>query len=209
MVDQKKLTVVITGPSGVGKGTIVNHLLSDPLLKALRVPRHTTRNRRPDEAEGVTHCFVSAEAFLQIISETGFLEWKKAGRHLYGTALDSYKDALGNGQTILLDIGISSALQLQTTAEIQNSNVLLVFLSPVAKEVLSSGEGITQALTILEKRIKGRFSVESEELADRLKEGKEDLERSHLFANIVVCKEDSVQDAVDEIKGLILAHKTA
>ena len=69
-----------------------------------------------------------------------------------------------------------------------------------------TGEGITEALAVLEERIKGRSSVEFEELVDRLKEGKKDLERSHLFANIVVCREGSAQEAVDQIKKLILAR---
>lgn len=60
------------------------------------------------------------------------------------------------------------------------------------------------AIAIMEKRIKGRSVISVEELTDRLKEDKEDLERAHLFANVVVCKENLVQEAVDEIRKLIL-----
>lgn len=209
MVEQRQLTIIITGPSGVGKGTVVSALLSDSSLKILRVSRHTTRGRRIDESEGTTHHFVSEAVFLKIVSENGFLEWKKAGSHLYGTALESYKEALSHGQTILFDVGVSSALQLQTTTEIKDCSTLVVFLSPVEKAILSSGEGINEAIAILEKRIKGRSSVKSEELIDRLREGREDLDRIHLFANIVVCKEGLIQEAVDKIKELILVQRTA
>lgn len=206
MTDHQKLTVIITGPSGVGKGTVISTLLSDPLLKIQRVPRHTTRVQRPDEKEGATHCFVSPETFRQLVSVSAFLEQRQVGNHFYGTVVDSYRNTLDRVEIALLDVGVSSALQLQAVAEIQTGKVLTVFLSPVEKAVLSSDEGLTQALALLEKRIRGRSMISTEELADRLKEGKEDWERSHLFTNIVVCREGFVQEAVDEIKKLILGQ---
>ncbi len=208
MAEQQKLTVIITGPSGVGKGTVVNALLSDPLLNFLRVPRNTTRIQRPDEKEGVTHCFVSPKTFGQLVSASAFLEQRQVGSHFYGTAVDSYRNALDQSDLALIDVGVSSALQLRTAVEIQDGKALMVFLSPVEKIVLSSDEGLVQALAILEKRIRGRSAILAEELADRLREGKEDLERSHLFTNIVVCKENLIQETVNDIKELILAQGT-
>ncbi len=197
--------VIITGPSGVGKGTVVSCLLADSSLKAVKVPRHTNRKPRLKEKEGETHCFVSTEQFRQFVSEGAFLDWHQAGGHLYGTMIDSYRDSMVLGEVILFDVGVASAVQLQSSPVFQGIKLIPVILSPVERTLLSSDEGMNQALGILKNRILKRSSGEStEEMGDRLKQAKEDLGQAQFFANVIVCKEGFPQEAVDEVKKLIV-----
>lgn len=202
---EKKLAVIITGPSGVGKDTIIESLLADASLEAVRALRHTNRQPRSGEEFGSTHCFVSTDKFQQLVSENAFIEWNQIGSHLYGTTFDSFNDALRKGRLVLLDVGVISALNTHRSAAIQRCKVLMVFLSPVEKSILFSQGGIDVAVGVLRRRIERRVSGEhAAEIADRLEKGKEDLWRARLFANIVTCGEGLVEESVSEVKKIIL-----
>lgn len=204
-MEEKKLAVIITGPSGVGKDTIIESLLADLSLGAVRVLRHTNRQPRSREKFGSTHCFVSTDAFQRLVFENAFIEWNQSGSNFYGTTLDSFNDALQKGWLVLLDVGVISALNIQRSVMIQCCKVLMIFLSPVEKSILFSREGIDIATSVLRRRIKGRSSGEqSAEIADRLEKGKEDLWYARLFANIVTCGEGLVGESVSEVKKIIL-----
>lgn len=204
MNNGEKLTVIITGPSGVGKDTIAELLLSDASLSIARVLRHTNRNARKGE-DGVTHRFVSTEKFLQLVSEGAFIEWNQTGVHYYGTSFSSYKSALDQNQRVVLAVGVLSALKLKDAAEAQIGKTLMAFLSPVKRQDLFSGDGIAGAIEALKRRIKNRSSLESEtEIADRIKTAREDLWRARLFANIIACEDGRVQETAAEVKKLIL-----
>ena len=206
-MEEKKLAVIITGPSGVGKDTIIESLLADASIEAVRALRHTSRQSRSGEESGSTHCFVSTEKFQQLVSDNAFIEWNQSGSHLYGTTYDSFNDALRNSRLVLLDVGVVSALNIQRSATIQRCKVLMIFLSPVEKSVLFSQGGIDAAVGVLRRRIEGRSSGELvAEIADRLEKGREDLWRARLFANIVTCKEGLVEESVSEVKRIISEH---
>lgn len=204
MNNGEKLTIIITGPSGVGKDTVAELLLADPSLVIARVIRHTNRDPRKGE-EGVTHRFVSTEKFQQLASEGAFIEWNQTGGHFYGTSFDSCKSALEQYRRVILAVGVLSALKMKSVAEAQIGKTLMVFLSPVSKQLLFSEAGIVSAIEVLKRRIKNRSSLESEsEIADRMKTAKEDLWRARLFANIIVCEEGQSKATAGEVKKLIL-----
>jgi len=200
----KDLIIIITGPSGVGKGTIVNSLLSDSSLMIARVIRHMSRSPRLGEIDGETNYFVSIKKFLELIDEGIFLEWNRNGDYFYGTTQESYKNALAKSRRVVFDIGVPSALHLEKVFKSQNVKTLIIFLSPIEKELLSSKEGISAATEVLKGRICRRSDLEIKDISDRLQEGKESLVKVCLFDNIVTCKEDRLQEAIIAIKRIIL-----
>lgn len=200
----EKLAIIVTGPSGVGKGTVVRSLLSDSSLGIVRVLRHTSRNPRSGEEDGKANRFVSPDRFLLLAAENAFLEWNQAGSHFYGTTVNSYWSALAESQRIIFDVGVPSALRIGSALRAYNIRMLTVFLSPVEKKLLSSREGVIAAVEILENRIRRRSVIGAEEVLDRLRECEDNLGQAYLFEHIVVCKEFLADEATSSVKVLIL-----
>jgi guanylate kinase len=126
----KGILLVVSGPSGVGKSTVVAAL-------AERMPFHfsvswTTRRRRPGEEDGVDYIFVERTAFEEGIVAGGFLEWAEYSGHLYGTPRQPVLDHLGRGEHVLLDIENDGAAQVKQAYP----DAMLVFILPPSLEEL-------------------------------------------------------------------------
>lgn len=109
---KKGILLVISGPSGVGKGTITQQLMEKypDLSFSLSM---TTRQPREGEKEGVNYYFTDVETFEKMISENKFIEYAKVHGNYYGTPRDMVEQSLRKGQSILLDIDIQGALQVK------------------------------------------------------------------------------------------------
>lgn len=176
--------VVISGPSGVGKGTVVDALRAR--RPSLRVSvSATTRPRRPHEVDGEHYLFLSAEEFDRLVAADGFLEWAEFNGNRYGTPLQAVLDALAEGHTLLLEIEVQGALQVRDRVP----GALLVFLMPP-----DPGE--------LARRLHGRGTESSDEIADRLSIADQEMAlaqalRGDVFDHMVVNR--VVGEAAEEI----------
>ena len=147
MKNLKKL-IIITGPSGVGKGTVVKELLDRNKDIWLSISA-TTRNPRIGEKDGENYYFISDEKFKDMIDKKEFLEWAQFAGNYYGTPLSTVNEKIEKGFIVLLEIEVEGAKQIKE----KFPEALSIFLLPPSKEEL-------------EKRIRNR-GTEKEEAIDR------------------------------------------
>ncbi|GAD92899.1 hypothetical protein SMAC_01050 [Paecilomyces variotii No. 5] len=151
--------IVISGPSGVGKGTLYKRLFEKhPDTFALSVS-HTTRKPRPGEQEGVDYHYVTKEDFQDLISKDGFVEWAQFGDNLYGTSKSTIQEQSAKGRVVVLDIEMEGVKQVQRS----DIKARYVFIAPPSEEEL-------------EKRLRGRATDAEGSILKRLAQAKLELE---------------------------------
>lgn len=159
---------VLTGPSGVGKGTLVQALLKRHPELWLSVSA-TTRPPREGEVEGRHYFFLTAADFEQQVKEGGFLEWATFAGNCYGTPRAAVEKRLAAGQPVLLEIEVEGARQVRHTFPIG----LQIFVAPPSFEEL-------------ERRIRGRGTEAEEAIQRRLARAREELAAASEFDAVLV-----------------------
>lgn len=177
--------IVVSGPSGAGKGTICDELLRDSEIKYS--VSMTTRNPRPGEIDGEDYFFVSKSEFLQIKADDGFLETAETYGNYYGTPKAEVLDMLDEGQDVLLEIDPKGALQVR---DAYPETVMVFILPPSMKE--------------LRNRIEGRASDAPDVIERRLSEAYAELEYMSEYNYSVV--NDDLYEAVDALKAILRAE---
>ncbi len=171
--------IVLSGPSGVGKGTVIAEILRRRPDIWLSVST-TTRVPRPGEQDGREYFFVSEEKFTEIIENRGFLEWARYAGNLYGTQRDPVAQRKSVGTSVLLEIDLAGARQIRRN----DPDALLVFISPPDEEEL-------------ERRLLGRGTESSYVARDRLARAKDEIAASGEFDRVLVNSE--VSATADEL----------
>lgn len=179
--------VVLCGPSGVGKGTIVRRLLATHPTARLSVSA-TTRDPRPGEVDGVQYRFVSPDEFDDLLAAGELLEWAEYAGNRYGTPRSAVEHELGEGHDVLLEIEVQGALQIRERVE----EALHIFLSPPSFEEL-------------ERRLIGRGTEDASTRRVRLDAARDEMAQRHRFDHTVV--NDDVDRATAEIIALINAAR--
>ena len=178
---------VISGPAGVGKGTVVQLLRASHPEVWVSVSA-TTRPPRPGEVDGVHYWFVSDEEFDRLVAEGRMLEWAVVhGRHRYGTPRDPVARALAEGRPALLEIDLQGARQVRESMP----EALFVFLKPPSWDELV-------------RRLVGRGTESAEERDRRLRTAVEELAAESEFDVSIVNHE--VHAAADELVALMTAR---
>lgn len=149
---------VLSGPSGVGKSTVVAHLRARHPEIWLSVSA-TTRAPRPGEVDGETYRFVTAAEFATMVARGEFLEWAEFAGHAYGTPRAPVEEHLAAGVPVILEIELSGARQVRAS----QPDALFVFLAPPSWEVLV--ERLTERGTEPPEVIERRLLVATVELA--------------------------------------------
>ena len=180
------LLVVISGPSGTGKGTVCTALMKSVPELSYSVSA-TTRSPRKGERDGVNYYFLAREAFEGMIEEGGFLEWAKVYDNYYGTPLKKIEERLAEGQDILLEIDTQGALKVMEKCP---EGVFIFLLPPSMEE--------------LERRIRGRGTESEESLSRRLGAARAEIGAGRRYEYAVV--NDRVDRAVEKIKGILAAE---
>ena len=158
-----KRLIILTGPSGVGKGTVVKEILDKDKNICLSVSA-TTRSPREGEKEGENYYFLSEENFKEMINKNLFLEWAKFAGNYYGTPLSFVKDKIEEGFIVLLEIEVEGAKQIKD----KFPDSLSIFILPPSKEEL-------------ERRIRNRGTEKEEAINRRLSRSTYEIASSDEF----------------------------
>lgn len=184
---RKGLLVIISGPSGVGKGTICHALLAKHTDLAYSISA-TTRKPRMGEVQGKDYYFYTQEEFQKLIKANALLEWAKVYDNYYGTPAAFVDKILNQGNDCILEIDIQGALQVKA----KRPEGIFVFIAPPSKEELV-------------RRITCRGTENSEEIARRM--GQVDDEMRHLPDYQFMVVNDSVDEAVSKVRSIIVAER--
>ena len=182
----KKLFVV-SGSSGVGKGTVLKEFLKRNPDFMLSISC-TTRTPRDGEVDGVNYFFISKDEFKNCIEGDKFLEWAEFAGNFYGTKKKFINQCLEEGKNIILEIDTQGALKVKK----QMPEAVLIFICPPSLEAL-------------ENRLRGRHTEDEETIRKRLNVVKEELERAQNFDYKIV--NDSIDNAVSELENVILGEQ--
>ena len=176
---------VLTGPSGVGKGTIVRKILDKHSDVWLSISA-TTRKPRSGEIEGEHYFFLDKKSFQEIIDIEGFLEWASFSNNFYGTPKKIVKEKIERGTNVLLEIELEGARQIRKSFP----KALQIFLAP-------------PNLAELEKRIRGRGTETEEAIRDRLEIAKRELIAKKEFDAVVINQDiDKAYIEIEKLMGL-------
>lgn len=183
----KGLLIVLSGPSGVGKGTVLKEFINDPDLKLGLSVSMTTRPMRPGEKDGVNYYFVSREEFAKIRDEGGLLEWAEFVGNYYGTPLKEVERLRSEGKNVLLEIEVDGCRQIKGKVP----DVLTIFIVP-------------PSMKELERRIRGRGTEPEEIVQQRLAKAAREMQMMSEY-KYVVCNDDPSL-AADIIRVIIQRH---
>lgn len=179
--------IVISAPSGAGKGTVINKLLekNDNLWLSVSA---TSRSPRDNDKEGETYYFYSKEEFEDRIKEGYFLEYAEYAGNYYGTPKEFIGSKLDNGIDVILEIEIQGAMQIKELVP----EALFIFIMPPTLEELK-------------RRLVGRNTDSKEKIIERFKTAYKEINELSKYNYVVV--NDEVDNAVSKIEAIIKAEK--
>lgn len=185
MVD-RGLLLVLSGPAGVGKGTVCK-ALREVMPDLVYSVSATTRQPRPGEVEGVNYFFKTQEEFKRMIEEDALLEWAEYVGNYYGTPRQFVDDMLNEGRDVILEIEVQGALQVKESFP----QGTFLFLAP-------------PDLNELENRIVGRGTESQEIIRKRMEVARAEIELMDHYDYVVV--NDVIESACDRIQAIITAE---
>ncbi|WP_041089912.1 guanylate kinase [Jeotgalibacillus soli] len=184
---EKGLLIVLSGPSGVGKGTVRKELFSQPDITFEYSISMTTRVPREGEVDGVDYFFKSREEFEKLIEQDRLLEYAEFVGNYYGTPVDYVRDTINDGRDVFLEIEVQGARQIRD----KFPEGLFIFLAP-------------PSLSELENRLIHRGTESSHVIANRVETAKKELEMMNLYDYVV--ENDQVKKASERIKAIVVAE---
>ena len=184
----KGLLIVVSGPSGAGKGTICKRIEKELDNIKLSVSM-TSRSPRENEVDGKDYYFVTKEEFEHSIKNNEFLEYAivHSGNY-YGTPKNKIEEDLNNGISVMLEIDIQGALKVKDLIK----DAIFIFIMPPSME-------------ILKKRLIDRNTETMDKIMERFKTAYKELNEYKKYNYVVV--NDNLEDAIDKVKAIILSEK--
>ena len=184
---KKGLLIIISGPSGVGKGTVRNYFMNDASLKLAYSISMTTRSPRAGEQDGVDYIFNTKEKFEDAIQHGELLEWAEFVGNYYGTPMSQVEKLRNEGKNVLLEIEVQGATQVKEKCP----DALTIFIIPPSMEEL-------------ENRIRGRRSEPEEVVQQRLAKAGKEMKMVNNY-KYIVCNDDP-KLAAELISSIIRRH---
>lgn len=187
MRNQRGLLIVLSGPSGVGKGTVRKELFSQPNTNYEYSISMTTRSPREGEVDEVDYFFKTRSEFETLIEQDQLLEYAEFVGNYYGTPLEYVNKMRDAGRDVFLEIEVQGAAQVRSKVP----DGLFIFLAP-------------PSLSELEERLVGRGTESDDVIASRLRAARQELEMMNLYDYVV--ENDEVENACDRINAIIIAE---
>ena len=178
--------IIISGPSGVGKGTICNVLLKE--LNAWYSVSMTTRNIREGEIDGINYYFISKDEFKKRIDDGLLLEYNVYNDNYYGTPKDKVLEKLEEGVDVILEIEVNGARNIKKIFP----DTLLIYIAPPSME-------------ILKERLIGRGTEDLETIEKRLRIAEVEMKQVDFYDYVIV--NDDLDKAISDVKRVILKNK--
>lgn len=185
-VIKEGLLIIISGPSGVGKGTIRRQVMSDDSLNLVYSVSMTTRTKRENEVDGVDYFFVTREEFDENIKKGNFLEWAEFVGNRYGTPKHYVDELRRQGKNVVLEIEVEGTKQVLKTCK--GSNVISIFIIPPSYEDL-------------ERRIRHRSTETEDVIQKRLSKARKEMHLKYHYEYVVL--NDRPDRAGKEIREII------
>lgn len=186
MTSDKGLLIVLSGPSGVGKGTVRKAIFEDPDTGFEYSISMTTRKKREGEVDGVDYFFKTREEFESLIEQDKFIEHAQYVGNYYGTPVDYVVETMEKGHDVFLEIEVEGAKQVRE----RFPEALFIFLAP-------------PNLAQLEERLIGRGTDSMEVIRHRISEAKRELTLMNLYDYVVI--NDDVQQAKRRVQCIVEA----
>lgn len=186
-MQEKGLLIVLSGPSGVGKGTVRKEIFSQPDTAFEYSVSATTRKPREGEIDGVDYFFKTREAFEEMIENDQLLEYAEYVGNYYGTPVEYVRQTLDAGKDVFLEIEVQGAGQVRN----KFPEGLFIFLAP-------------PSLSELENRIVTRGTETEDLIKGRMKAAREELEMMELYDYVV--ENDKVELACERVKSIVVAE---
>jgi len=191
------MLVIISGPSGVGKDTIIDELRRREAAEGRQDDRHyvvtvTTRAPRYGEVDGVDYHFVDRDEFIRMWRDRGFLEANEVHGNYYGSPRQQVRDALLAGKDVILKIDVQGAQKVKE----QVSEALLIFVIPPSLETLFA-------------RLRARATENADELEIRQRDAAIELARQDDYDHVVVNETGQVERTADHIDAIIAEERAA
>lgn len=183
---KKGRIIIISGPSGVGKGTVLHEVMKDDPTLRFSVSA-TTRPIRPGEIDGVHYFFTDKERFEKLLQEDGFLEHASYAGNYYGTPVKAVDEALEQGYSVILEIEVQGAMQVMQ----RRPDAISIFIAPPSFDELG-------------RRLSGRGDTAPEIAAERLQIAVSECSAAHNYQYTVI--NDSVAEAAREIRAILTAE---
>lgn len=187
LMHEKGLLIVLSGPSGVGKGTVRKEIFSQPNTKFEYSISMTTRSPREGEVDGVDYFFKTREEFELLIEQGKLLEYAEFVGNYYGTPVDYVRETLDKGKDVFLEIEVQGARQVRE----KFPDGLFIFLMP-------------PSLSELKNRIVTRGTETEDIINNRLNVAKEEIEMMHLYDYVV--ENDQIDLACERINAIVVAE---
>jgi guanylate kinase len=176
--------IVISAPSGGGKGSIINRLMEDDERLIYSVSA-TTRAPRPGERNGREYIFLSRDEFEQWLKDDQFIEWAEVHDQYYGTPKQPLEEELKTGRDVLLEVDVQGMRQVRASGF---PDIVTIFIMPPSKDEL-------------EKRLRGRGDLNEAQLARRLNNADAEIAAKDEFDYVVV--NDDLDAAVQKVETIL------
>lgn len=183
---KKGSIIIISGPSGVGKKTIIDNFINDSDLNLCYSISMTTRAPREGEKNGIDYYFVSDEQFNQAIHNSELLEWAEFANNKYGTLFSTVYENIEKGKNVILEIEVVGAMNVM--GKLNKEDYFSIFIVPPSIEEL-------------EKRLRTRNTETEEKILKRVSRAKIEMQSTNLYDYVVL--NDVAELAANKIKDII------
>lgn len=179
--------VVVSGPSGVGKGTVLKYVLGrDDFVYSVSA---TTRSPREGEVDGVNYFYITKEKFEKMIASDEFIEYANYNGNYYGTPKFFVEDMLSKGKNVILEIEVQGAMQVKKTVP----DAMFVFIAP-------------ESIQVLEERLRGRGTETEDVIAGRLAIAEKEIRSCLMYDYIVINRDGGAEKCAGDIVAAVKAE---